>query len=116
MVDGRGRIAVMSDELRPSAQAALQALHDQRGPCPGAVALVAYDALPADARWSDPIHAHVQACSRCQLVLHHLYEPAPAPARVWTMRVFVSAAAVVLLAVLVPRMVSDRSSSAPPPP
>jgi hypothetical protein len=55
---------------------ALRSLKDTRGPCPGAEALVAYGELAEGARSGSPIDAHVQVCSRCQLVLLHLEEPA----------------------------------------
>lgn len=55
---------------------ALAAVTAARGPCPAAETLVEYEALPDIARARHSVHAHVQVCSRCQLVLLHLEEPA----------------------------------------
>jgi hypothetical protein len=98
----------MSDELSLPARAALDRLRAERGPCPGGDALVAYDGVPVDARWTHPLHAHVQVCSRCQLVLHHLEEPAVDRRRVWVMRLLVPIAAGVLIAIVWPRAVPDQ--------
>lgn len=65
-------------DLTPAAHEALGALKKQRGPCPSAETLVAYEALSAPEREERPEHAHIQICSRCQLVLLHAAEPQPA--------------------------------------
>jgi hypothetical protein len=66
------------DDLTAAAHDALGALKQQRGPCPTAETLVAYEALPASERQHRPEHAHIQICSRCQLLLLHMAEPQPA--------------------------------------
>lgn len=66
--------------LTPAAHDALAALKQQRGPCPPAETLVAYEALRAPERELRPEHPHIQICSRCQLVLLHMAEPQAASA------------------------------------
>lgn len=84
------------DDLTPAAHDALGALKNQRGPCPPAETLVAYEALAAPERERRPEHAHVQICSRCQLLLLHMAEPQPAASMIrWVLPL----AAVAVLAV-----------------
>lgn len=84
------------DDLTPAAQDALGALKKQRGPCPSAETLVAYEALSGPEREQRPEHAHIQICSRCQLVLLHMAEPQPAASMLrWVLPI----AAVAVLAV-----------------
>jgi len=107
----------MTDDLSPSAREALDVLRAERGACPDAEQLVAYEALSSDARWTSPLHAHVQVCSRCQLVLHYLKEPAADRPRVWSFRLMIPVAAALLLAIVVaPRVFDDRFASPPPAP
>ena len=94
------------DDLTPAAQSALSALKKQRGPCPPAESLVAYEALPAPEREQRPEHAHIQICSRCQLLLLHMAEPrqdgawpAEAPTRGGGLRWMLPLAAAAVLAV-----------------
>ena len=70
----------MDDELTPAQRDAVAALKATRGACPPAETLLEYGALNADDRARRPEHAHVQICSRCQLVLLHASEPAVAAA------------------------------------
>jgi hypothetical protein len=66
------------DDLAAGAHDALGMLKKQRGPCPPAETLVEYEALAAPDREHRPEHAHIQICSRCQLLLLHMAEPQPA--------------------------------------
>lgn len=69
----------MSDDDLTSAQRqSLNHIRASRGACPPAGALVEYEALSAADREHHPQHAHVQLCSRCQLALHHMADPAAA--------------------------------------
>lgn len=70
----------MDDELTPAQRDALAALKATRGPCPPAEKLMEYEALAEDDRARRPEHAHIQVCSRCQLVLLHASEPTVAAA------------------------------------
>jgi hypothetical protein len=74
-VGGNAGRAAVTDALTPAQRESLDALRSSRGPCPPAETLVAYEALGDNDRASRPEHAHVQVCSRCQLVLLHLQEP-----------------------------------------
>jgi hypothetical protein len=87
----------MEDELTPAQRGALEALKSTRGPCPSPEALVDYEALPENDRARRPEHAHVQLCSRCQLVMLHVQEPARLRA-VALRRVLLPMAAVAVLA------------------
>lgn len=89
-----------ADDLGPSARDAVQSLAAMRGACPEAAELVAYEALDGARRAAHPIHDHVQVCSRCQLVLLTLEEPAAQPSA--TRRWMLPLAAAVALAVLGP--------------
>jgi hypothetical protein len=62
----------MEDELTPAQRGALEALKSTRGACPPPEALVEYEALPENDRAERPEHAHIQICSRCQLVMLHV--------------------------------------------
>ena len=68
----------MTDDLTPAQRESLDALRSSRGACPPAEALVAYEALSEDQRAHHPHDAHIQVCSRCQLALLHMAEPATA--------------------------------------
>jgi hypothetical protein len=100
----------MDDELTPAQRDALGALKGTRGPCPPAESLVAYQALPAADRAARPEHAHVQICSRCQLVLLHAEEPAQASLVKWILPV----AAVAVLAIAL-TVVDRRGGPSDPP-
>lgn len=66
----------MNDDLTPPQRASLDAVRSARGACPGGEALAEYHALPAAGRATHAAHDHIVACSRCQLALLHLAEPA----------------------------------------
>ncbi len=66
------------DDLTPFARAALDELRASRGPCPTADVLVEYERLADEPRAAHPHHGHIQTCSRCQLALLHMREPAAA--------------------------------------
>ena len=68
----------MIDDLTPPQRESLDALRASRGACPSAETLVAYEALSAADRARHSHHAHIVACSRCQLALHHMAEPVTA--------------------------------------
>jgi hypothetical protein len=68
----------VTDDLSPSQHASLDALRASRGACPTAETLVDYEGLGEAGRAQHPQHAHIQICSRCQLTLLHMAEPAPA--------------------------------------
>jgi 4-amino-4-deoxy-L-arabinose transferase-like glycosyltransferase len=68
----------VTDDLTPAQRESLDALRSSRGACPPAEALVAYEALSEDQRAHHPHDAHIQVCSRCQLALLHMAEPAAA--------------------------------------
>jgi hypothetical protein len=84
------------DYLTPAAHEALGALRKQRGACPPAETLVAYEALSASEREQRLEHPHIQICSRCQLLLLHMAEPQPATSM---LRWMLPLAAVAILAV-----------------
>jgi len=83
---------VIEGELPAGAPEALEELKRARGACPSAEALTGYATLSADDR------AHIEVCSRCQLVLLHLEEPA-APSSSSTWKWALPIAAIVVLAV-----------------
>lgn len=87
------------EDLRPDLQRVVRSLKEARGPCPPADTLVEYEALAPGERTAHAVHAHVQLCSRCQLVLLHLEEPAEEARRP---RWLLPAAAAVLVAILSP--------------
>jgi len=101
----------MTDEdLATGARTALGALKGQRGACPLAETLVEYETLAPDARARRPEHAHIQVCSRCQLLLLHMADPKPAPSRLgWLLPL----AAVAVLALGI-SLVDWRSDPATP--
>ena len=68
----------MTDDLTPAQRASLDRLRLLRGPCASAEALVEYQALAETDRAAHPAHDHVVVCSRCQLALLHMAEPAAA--------------------------------------
>lgn len=86
----------MIDDLTPPQRQSLDALRAERGVCPPAEALVEYEASSAADRARHPHHLHVVACSRCQLALLHMAEPAASPS---VMRWVLPIAAVVVLGV-----------------
>lgn len=90
----------MADEdLIPRVRDVVHALGQARGGCPSPDALVEYEALAPQERTRRAIDAHVQICSRCQLVLLHLAEPPAASRRIaWVL----PAAAALLIGVLTP--------------
>jgi hypothetical protein len=98
----------------PAQRASLDALRSARGRCPDAAALVEYEALGGAARPAHPAHAHIVSCSRCQLALLHMAEPAAAIAGGGRWRWALPLAAAAMLAValtLVDR--GERPSPAP---
>lgn len=96
------------DDLNQPLADAVRALAAQRGACPPAAALVEYEALPAPERTRHSVHDHVQVCSRCQLVLLNLDEPA---AR-WSARWVLPLAAALAIAALTPAIY--RTLNPPP--
>ena len=68
----------MTDDLTPAQRQSLDALRSSRGACPAADTLVDYEALPEPDRARHPAQAHIVSCSRCQLTLLHMAEPAAA--------------------------------------
>ena len=66
----------MTDDLTPEQRASLDTLRSSRGACPPPDALVEYETLREGERARHSHHAHIHVCSRCQLVLLHLAEPA----------------------------------------
>lgn len=66
----------MIDDLSPAEREALGGLRASRGACPSADALVEYASLSAADRERNAHHAHIVTCSRCQLTLLHMHEPA----------------------------------------
>jgi hypothetical protein len=86
------------DDLTPAQRTSLEELRAQRGPCPPSEALVEYEALPEADRAAHPAHEHIIACSRCQLALRHMAEPAAA-ASTSVLRWALPLAAVAVLAV-----------------
>ena len=88
------------DDLNPPLAEAVRALAGRRGPCPPAASLVEYGALPVAERARHDVHDHVQVCSRCQLVLLNLEEPAARPSSRWVLPL----AAALAIAALAPVM------------
>jgi hypothetical protein len=99
------------DDLTLEQRRALADARAARGPCPDAELLVAYGELPESERARDPIHAHVQLCSRCQLVVLTLEEPPAERSRSYA-RWALPLAAVLVLAIVAP--VIYRSVTGPP--
>ena len=66
----------MIDDLSPTERQSLDALRASRGACPPAEVLVEYHALSDADRGRHAPHAHIVTCSRCQLALLHMQEPA----------------------------------------
>lgn len=102
-----------NDDLSPAERQALDALRASRGACPAAETLVAYEALSDQDRARRPEHAHVQVCSRCQLVLLHLREPSAAASSTVLRWALPLAAAAVLVVGLT--LVDRRGGSSGPP-
>lgn len=104
----------MMHELGPDDRNVLRALRSNRGECPAADALIAYEEMTALERQADPIHDHVQVCSRCQLVLHHLPEPKPEASKSrWFPWILVPAAVALTVAILVPSYFRSLHSPQP---
>ena len=87
----------MIDDLTPAQRESLEALRTSRGACPPAGALVEYESLSAADRERHRDHAHIQVCSRCQLALLHMAEPAKASSSM--MKWMLPLAAIVVLAI-----------------
>lgn len=107
------------DELTPAARAALEALRASRGPCPDGAALVDYEGLAQGDRARHAAHAHIQACSRCQLALLHMGEPGAKGAyRVvrWVLPLAAAAVLAVGLSLVFERNDADRSGRTSVPP
>ena len=101
----------MIDDLTPGQRASLDAVRAARGACPPAEALVEYQALHAADRERHPHHAHIVACSRCQLALLHMQEPAQSASMLkWVLPI----AAVVVLGFAITFV--DRQGAAVEPP
>jgi hypothetical protein len=66
----------VTDDLSPAQRESLEALRAARGACPPAEALVDYEASTAADRERHRHHAHIAMCSRCQLAVMHIAEPA----------------------------------------
>ena len=88
----------MIDDLSPAERESLDALRASRGACPPAAALVEYESLSATDRERHAHHAHIVTCSRCQLAVLHIQEPAQSSSMLkWVLPI----AAVAVLAVSV---------------
>ena len=103
----------MDDELTPAQRGALEALKSTRGACPPPESLVEYEALPENDRAQRPEHAHIQICSRCQLVMLHVQEPVRLRADALR-RILLPMAAVAVLALGITLV--DRSGGSVDPP
>jgi 4-amino-4-deoxy-L-arabinose transferase-like glycosyltransferase len=103
----------MIDDLTDEQRGALGALKVARGGCPAAETLIAYDALEESARARHAAHAHIQICSRCQLVLLHAAEPTAAHAPS-SLKWLLPLAAILVLGVAV-TMVNRGGESVDPP-
>ncbi len=113
---GRGGREQAVTDLPPDLQQTLKAAALNRGECPGMQRLLEYASLESHARQAHPDHAHVQLCSRCQLIVistEHEPERAGLASRPWRwIGIAVPvAAALVLTMILIPRMVIHE----PPP-
>jgi hypothetical protein len=92
------------DDLSPAERETLGALRGSRGACPPAEALVEYESLSAADREQHAHHAHIVTCSRCQLALLHMREPAQSASMLrWALPI----AAVIVLGIAI--TVVDRS-------
>lgn len=101
----------MIDDLSPAERQSLDALRASRGACPPAEALVEYEALSAAERERHPRHSHIVTCSRCQLALLHMQEPARSSSMLkWVLPL----AAVAVLGVAI-TFVDRRGGTAAPP-
>jgi 4-amino-4-deoxy-L-arabinose transferase-like glycosyltransferase len=99
------------DDLSSAERETLGALRASRGACPPADALVEYDSLSAADRERHAHHAHIVTCSRCQLALLHMHEPAQSSSMLrWALPI----AAVVVLGIAI--TVVDRSGGTLVPP
>lgn len=96
----------MIDDFSPAERQSLDWLRASRGACPPAEALVEYESLGAADRERHAHHAHIVTCSRCQLALLHMQEPAQASSMLrWVLPI----AAVALLGVALTLVRTDRS-------
>ena len=102
----------MIDDLSPAERESLDALRASRGACPPAAGLVEYEALSSADRERHDHHAHIVACSRCQLALLHMAEPAPASS---TLKWALPLAAVAVLGIAL-TFVDRRDATEVPPP
>ena len=102
----------MIDDLSPEQRESIDALRATRGACPPAEALVEYESLNAADRQRHPHHAHIAMCSRCQLAVLHISEPAAAssPMIKWVLPI----AAIIVLAIGI-ALVDRRGGTAVPP-
>lgn len=106
----------MNDDLTPEQRDAIGALRASRGPCPSAETLIEYEALSAEARARHAAHAHIQVCSRCQLVLLHVGSTGasvPVASTGWV-RWALPLAAVAILAVALTLVERRGGTSVPP--
>ena len=103
---------VAEEDLNADVRDTVGSLRAARGGCPDGAALVEYHERAGPDRQTHAVHAHVQLCSRCQLVLLHLDEPQTMSARrpAW----IVPLAAAIALAVITPFVY--RGMKPPPPP
>ena len=100
----------MIDDLSPEQRGSIEALRGSRGPCPSAEALVEYEALGTADRERHAHHGHILTCSRCQLTLHHMQEPARSSSQLkWALPL----AAIVVLGIAI-TMVDRRSGPSVP--
>lgn len=101
----------MIDDLSPAERSTLGALRASRGACPPAEALVEYESLSAADRERHAHHAHIVTCSRCQLALLHMHEPAQSSSMMkWVLPI----AAVAVLGVAI-TLVDRRDGTSVPP-
>ena len=102
----------MIDDLSPAERETLGALRKSRGTCPPAEALVEYESLSAADRERHAHHTHIVTCSRCQLALLHMREPAQSSSMLrWALPI----AAVVVLGIAITLVDRSGGTLVPPP-
>ena len=101
------------DDLTPAQRESIDALRASRGACPPAETLVEYESLGAADRERHRDHAHIAICSRCQLAVLQMAEPAAASSMT---RWMLPLAAIVVLAVGITIVGRRDGASVPPDP